>query len=44
LQDVPWVRPDAVARGRARLAQHPAPTAEELAGSMVDRLAAERVR
>jgi hypothetical protein len=43
LAEAPWIRPDAVARGRARLAQPHAPTALELAGSMIERLAAERV-
>jgi hypothetical protein len=38
------VRPEAVARARARLAQKGEPTAEQLARSMVDRLVSERVR
>jgi len=44
LEAEPWVRPEAVARARARLARDPAPTAEQLARSMVDRLVSERVR
>jgi hypothetical protein len=44
LEAEPWVRPEAVARARARLAQKGEPTAEQLARSMVDRLVSERVR
>jgi hypothetical protein len=40
----PWVRPEAVARARARLARDGEVTAEQLARSMVDRLVSERVR
>jgi len=44
LEAQPWVRPEAVARARARLAREGEPTAEQLARSMVDRLVSERVR
>ena len=44
LEAEPWVRPEAVARARARLAREGEPTAEQLARSMVDRLVSERVR
>ncbi len=32
----PWVRPEAVARGRARLATAPLPSGEEVARSMLE--------
>jgi hypothetical protein len=44
LESAPWVRPEAVARARARLAREGGPTAEQIARSMVDRLVSERVR
>jgi hypothetical protein len=44
LAEAPWIRPDAVARGRAHLAARPDLSAEELATSVVERLVAERVR
>jgi hypothetical protein len=44
LEAEPWVRPEAVARARARLRREGGPTAEQLARSMIDRLLSERVR
>jgi hypothetical protein len=44
LEAAPWVRPEAVARARARLEREGRPTAEQLATSMVERLVSERVR
>ena len=35
LAKCPWVRPEAVARGRHRLAAEPLPSSEELARSML---------
>ena len=35
LANCPWVRPEAVARGRHRLAAEPLPSSEELARSML---------
>ncbi len=35
LADCPWVRPEAVARGRLRLLVEPLPSSEELARSML---------
>jgi len=32
----PWVRPEAVARGRARLRARPMPTGEEVARSLLE--------
>ncbi|MBV8981114.1 MAG: hypothetical protein JO086_09465 [Acidimicrobiia bacterium] len=36
LEACPWVRPEAVARGRARLNAHPLPTGEQVARSMLE--------
>jgi hypothetical protein len=44
LESAPWVRPEAVARAKARLAREGGPTAEQIARSMVERLVSERVR
>jgi hypothetical protein len=35
LATCPWVRPEAVARGKRRLTAEPLPSSEELAGSML---------
>jgi hypothetical protein len=43
LEAEPWVRPEAVARARARLREGE-PTAEQLARSLVECLVADRVR
>ena len=36
LDACPWVRPEAVARGRARLSTQPWPTGEQVARSMLE--------
>lgn len=36
LDSCPWVRPEAVERGRARLCSRPMPTGEEVAGSLLE--------
>jgi hypothetical protein len=36
LANCPWVRPEAVARGRARILFGPRPTSEQLARSMIE--------
>jgi hypothetical protein len=36
LASCPWVRPEAVARGRARLLSTPLPTGEEVARSLLE--------
>jgi hypothetical protein len=36
LEACPWVRPEAVARGRARLSAQPWPTGEQVARSMLE--------
>jgi hypothetical protein len=36
LDACPWVRPEAVARGRARLTTRPMPTGEEVARSLLE--------
>jgi hypothetical protein len=36
LDTCPWVRPEAVARGRACLHTEPLPTGEEVAGSLLE--------
>jgi len=36
LDTCPWVRPEAVARGRLRLCTHPMPSGEEIARSLLE--------